>query len=330
MNKSLLEVPVVILFYIRPDTLKKVFEMVKQARPSILFLIQDGPENDNVKDLELIKECRLIVENIDWDCAVYKNYSELNLGCGVRPYSGISWVFKHVERAIILEDDCVPALSFFKFCDEMLERYKDDQRVGIISGLNHFDEYYFGGCSYGFAKSAGIWGWATWKDRWAKYTEEDFLLPKITNDYVKKCLLMDISPKFAAKHRVSSWSKQNVKLNKNNYVPSYWDSQWSLVRYLNSWVSIVPKYNQITNIGIGNGATHSVNHIKYLPKKISRFFFKETRELSFPLIHPDYLLADRNYDKRYYKIIHPNFLIRISQRLHRCVIKFIYINNKVR
>ena len=122
---------VAIIFFNRPNTLKRVFEAVCKAKPKNLFLVQDGSRGE--EDEEKIKKCREIVEKIDWDCNVYKNYSDVNLGCGKRPQTGISWVFEHVERAIILEDDCVPQNSFFHFCDELLEKYADDKRVLMIS-----------------------------------------------------------------------------------------------------------------------------------------------------------------------------------------------------
>ena len=120
---------VTLIFFNRPNTLEKVFEKVKQAKPPKLFLIQDGAREGNSEDLHRIKKCRSIVENIDWECEVYKNYSDTNLGCGVRPQSGITWVLSQVESTIILEDDCVPDMTFFPYCDEMLEKYKDDERI---------------------------------------------------------------------------------------------------------------------------------------------------------------------------------------------------------
>ena len=114
---------VTLIFFNRSDTLEKVFEKIRMARPPKLFLVQDGARENNSKDIEGIRACRKIVENIDWECEVFKNYSEVNLGCGVRPQSGITWVLSQVESTIILEDDCVPEMSFFDYCDEMLEKY---------------------------------------------------------------------------------------------------------------------------------------------------------------------------------------------------------------
>ena len=159
--------PVALIFFNRPDTLEKVFEKVRKVRPEKLFLIQDGPRNE--KDFEKIAECRTIVENVDWECEVIKDYSNVNLGCGVRPQSGITNALKQVDRLIILEDDCVPEESFFEYCDEMLEKYKDDERICYISGLNHFESWDCGDNDYFFAKTGAIAAWATWRRSWSEY-----------------------------------------------------------------------------------------------------------------------------------------------------------------
>lgn len=320
MHKAKLDIPVALIFFVRPETLREVFEKVKEARPKKLFLIQDGARKGNNLDIQKIEECRRIVENIDWECEVYKNYSEVNLGCGVRPHTGISWVFENVDEAIILEDDCIPTSSFFDFCKEMLEKYKNDSRVGIVSGLNYFQHFDFGGYSYGFVKSGAIWGWATWKDRWEK---NDFRLEKIKEDYVRNIIQMDISPKYAARKRLNTWLKAKENLDKNPNI-SYWDYQWGFTRHLNSWLSIVPQYNQIGNVGIGTGSTHSGNNIKLLPKEIAKFFFMKTTELEFPLKHPDFVLADRKYDEEYYKVIYPSFIIRLIRKINYFIKKLLY------
>ncbi|WP_423188944.1 glycosyltransferase family 2 protein [Alkalibacterium sp. f15] len=315
MHKSELDIPVALIFFVRPDTLSKVFEKIKKARPAKLFLIQDGARLINDSDNQRINECRSIVDDIDWECEVFKNYSESNLGCGRRPFTGITWVFEHVDKAIILEDDCIPADSFFSFCKEMLIKYQNDKRVGIISGLNYFEQYDFGGNSYGFVKTGSIWGWATWKDRWEEY---DFNMDHLKDDYIQNLVKMDITPKSAAKQRINTWKAAQKKiLNEPNV--SYWDYQWGLTRHINSWLSIVPNRNQITNVGIGSGSTHSGSNINFLPKKIAAFFFMDTTNLEFPLTEPKFVIPDRNYDEQYYKMIYPNILYKIINRITRII-----------
>lgn len=294
------------------------------VKPRSLYLIQDGPRNGVKTDTDKIEACRKIVDDIDWECTVNKNYSDVNLGCGRRPYTGIKWLFEHVSEAIILEDDCVPEESFFSFCEEMLDRYRCDLRVGIISGLNYFQHYDFGGFSYGFVKTGAIWGWATWKDRWEK---SDFELSGIKNEYIRNLIGNDITPKRISRKRIQTWSDAKKKIDNEKKV-SFWDYQWGFSRHMNSWLSIVPEFNQITNIGIGVDATHSGKDKSYMPKKVANFFFMETSQLTFPLKHPSFVLPDRNYDTKYYNIIYPNYFERIRRKMMRCLYQIFHRRDK--
>ncbi|MFR6298125.1 MAG: hypothetical protein ACLUML_02715 [Acutalibacteraceae bacterium] len=158
------DLAVLIVFFSRPETLKKVFEQVKKAKPAKLFLACDGARDGNKNDIENIEKCKAIVEDIDWDCKVYKDYAETNMGCGMRPQTAIKNAFDHTEQLIVLEDDCVPHRDFFPYMAEMLERYKDDTRIGLISGFNHFLDWNCGNYSYFFTKVGPMAGaWATWK-----------------------------------------------------------------------------------------------------------------------------------------------------------------------
>jgi len=309
-------IPIGLIFFNRPDTLRKVFEQVKKQKPSKLLLVQDGARNEN--DAEGIAECRKIFDEINWECTVYKNYSDINLGCGTRPHSGISWIFENVDEAIILEDDCVPCDTFFEFCECMLYKYRDDKRIGIVSGLNYFNHYDFGGNTYGFAKTGAIWGWATWKDRWEEY---DFAMCSADDKYIMKNIKNDIIPKKVARKRIAQWLSARKSIMKGEKV-SYWDYQWGFIRHCNSWLSIVPKYSQISNIGIGNNSTHSGSNVNLLPKKIANFFFMETSELESPYAHPKAIVADREYDKKYYDIIYPSplkFMFRKAIKLCKLI-----------
>lgn len=280
---------VTLIFFTRSDTLEKVFEKIRIAKPPKLFLVQDGPRKGNEMDEKKIMECRSIVEKIDWDCDVYKNYADVNLGCGERPQSGITWALSHVDSTIILEDDCVPDLSFFEYCDQMLDKYKDDERICYISGLNHFEEWDFGGSSYGFTKGGAIWGWATWKRAWKAY---DYSVSQINNFYIER-LTRRILNKDSA--RVDLWKKTNNTVKKDIKI-SYWDIQWGFVKYSQNQLVIVPKYNLIHNIGVGNTSTHAKqNFLKH--KKYRDFYFMPVRSLEFPLIHPQHMICDIEYDE---------------------------------
>lgn len=193
MKKYLVDVPVLLLFFSRPEQFKLVFEQVKKARPSQLFLYQDGPREGREDDIKGIKECRKIAENIDWECEVKRLYQEKNYGCDPSEYISQKWAFSYVDKCIVLEDDDVPSISFFSFCKEMLDKYENDTRIGLISGFNHeeitkdVDEDYF------FTSNVSIWGWASWKrviDQWdEKYT---FLDNKTQVNRLKEIIISKI------------------------------------------------------------------------------------------------------------------------------------------
>lgn len=282
-----METAVALIFFARPSTLSRVFEVIRVVKPKKLFLIQDGPRNNN--DLEKMLECRAIVENVDWDCDIYKNYSEINLGCGLRPYTGITWVFEHVDKAIILEDDCVPNPSFFNYCDTLLAMYEKDERISYISGLNHFEKWDFGGFSYGFVKNGAIWGWATWKRSWARY---DYSVELINNPYLKRLLEANM---INYREKIKVWENTNHLLkNKTNL--NYWDIQWGFVKHSQNQLVIVPEVNLISNIGVGSESTHAKNDNKK-HKKYSDFNNMPTYSINNELVHPPFVLCDTYYDK---------------------------------
>ena len=292
-----------LIFFNRPKTLAKVFEKVKKVKPPKLFLIQDGPRNQD--DIRKIVECRNIVNEVDWDCEIFFDYAEKNLGCGVRPQSGITNALKIVDKLIILEDDCVPELSFFDYCEELLDRYENDERIAYISGLNHFEEWDFGGASYGFTKMGAIWGWATWRRAWQRY---DYTVEGINDLYTKKLLKKNI---LDADKRISVWEKTNKETTLGTKL-SYWDFQWGFVKYAQSQFVIVPKYNQISNIGTGADSTHAIS-MKERHKKYKDYNHMPTKALEFPLIHPKCMMCDLAYDELVVRCNRGNFFKRIRR-----------------
>lgn len=306
-SNTTFDTPIVLIFFNRPSTLKSVFNQVREIKPKQLFLVQDGCRENNDYDNNMIQECRKIVENIDWDCEVYKNYSDVNLGCGVRPHTGISWVFNYVDKAIILEDDCIPESSFFFFCSDMLIKYEKDLRVGIVCGFNYFGNYDFGKYSYGFVKTGSIWGWATWKNRWEKY---DYSMSSLNCNYVKSNLSEYFGDNKYSKKRLNTllWAKNQI--DKNQKV-SFWDYQWGLTRNINSWFAIMPKTNLISNVGIGVDATHSSGDLTKLPNNIRKFYFSKTSKLNYPLEEPDFIIQNHNFDYDLFKVIYPSFFNKL-------------------
>lgn len=313
MKSALIDLPVALIFFVRPNTFQKVFDKVKKARPSKLFLIQDGPRADHPGDIENVMACRKIAEDIDWECEVYRNYSEVNLGCGKRPATGIDWLFSHVNYAVILEDDCIPNDSFFPYMKELLEKYKNDERIGIISGFNHFKEWDCGEYSYCFTKTGATLGWGTWRRVWEKY---DYMVSSIKSPYIQQLLTNEIEYSRAAKARISSWKKANLDVSGQKKI-SYWDIQFGFVKYTQSLLCIVPNHNLIYNIGAGEGATHT-SKIKETTWKLGQVMFMPTKDIEFPLCHPNVIICDKKYDLLYFKkMAYPYPWIRQFRRFIR-------------
>ena len=289
---------VAMIVFNRPDTTRRVFEKVRQVKPTKLFIIADGPRENNKDDLVKCAEVREIFNNIDWDCKLFTNYSERNLGCGKRPATGISWVFENVDEAIFLEDDCVPDISFFRFCDEMLERYRYDSRIMLISGTNQLIEWHRGEYSYHFSNFGGIWGWASWARAW-KYFDIEISLWE--NPIIKEVLKFKLD-------KIQYYSRSQIydELLYNSKNTTAWDYQWGFARLIQSGLAIVPSKNLITNIGHSSDATHTHN-------KNSPVANLPTKSLEFPLNHPPYVIADKEYDTlMYQKITAPYWRIYLS------------------
>ncbi len=316
MYKAKIDLPVLLIFFTRPDTLKEVFASVKEARPTKLFLACDGPREGNEIDRERIEECKKVVSDIDWECEVFTRYSEENQGCGKGPMNAISWAFEHTDRLLILEDDCVANQTLYPFMKEMLDKYSDDERVGIISGFNHFKEWDCGGYSYAFTKSAATLGWGTWKRVWDKY---DYNVREIDNEYHQKLLLNEIIHKRAGKSRIGSWMG-TFKSNKEKDV-NYWDVQFGFVKYSQSYLCVVPSGNLIYNNGVGAGSTHTAAN-KKVKWKLGKILFMPTVDMKFPLVHPKLVICDREYDNLVFEKIHfPGKFVKYVRKIKRRVFK---------
>lgn len=287
----MLDVPVAIIFFIRPDKLSVVFDQIKKVKPKKLFLIQDGPRINNYdSDMKKILECRKIFEGIDWECEVFKNYSEVNLGVGKRPASGISWVFSIVSQAIILEDDCVPNLSFFTFCEEMLKLYKNNNNIMLISGMNLLERYN-NSYSYTFSKACTIGAWATWKRVWDLY---DFKLKDFDDKKLRKNIKYKIPFKNVRSSKFYAWQLTRSMAKNNEPIP-WWDYQLLFLIYRYDGLGIVPSRNLITNIGYGEGATNLSNKSK------ERHFNIKSFNMQKKIKHPTEIKWDLNFDEMLYK-----------------------------
>lgn len=273
-----LETPVAFFIFNRPSTTLKVFEVIRNVKPTELFIIADGPRVNNDSDNNLCFETRNIAEKIDWDCKVYKDYSDNNLGLRRRISSGLNRVFEKVEKAIILEDDCVPHPSFFRFCDELLTYYIDDEKIMSISGGNFLPYKNFSNYSYWFSSFIFVWGWATWRRAWKNYNDDLREWPELKRgDHLYK-ILKD-------KKSVKYWNTilQEVYEEKINS----WAYRWQLSCWQKNGLAILPSVNLVTNIGFGSEATNTKG-----PGRKSAVFTSE--EIAFPLKHPPNI--ERNED----------------------------------
>ena len=265
-----LQTPVAFIIFNRPDTTERVFAEIARVKPPKLLVVADGPRAGRSGETEKCIATRAIIDRVDWDCEVLTNLSAVNLGCKRRVSSGIDWVFEQVEEAIILEDDCLPDPTFFRFCEEMLERYRNDQRIGVISG----DNFQFGrrrnDDSYYFSKYVHIWGWASWRDRWAgSYDVEMAKWPRIREGAWLADILGDA-------REATYWAKIFERVYGGEI--DTWDYQWVFANWLEGRLTVLPAVNLISNIGFDANATHTTGG--------SDLANLETQSLRFPLKHP--------------------------------------------
>jgi len=241
---------------------------------------------------------RAVVGHVDWDCEVLTNYSESNLGCKRRVSSGIDWVFESVEEAIILEDDCLPDQSFFRYCEELLEKYRHDERVAQISGVNYQKSPPRSECSYYYSRYNHIWGWASWRRAWKSYDVNMTLWPRARDER----WLEDM---FADAEQVRKWRRifQAVADGKIDT----WDYQWTFACWMNSALTILPRTNLVSNIGFGAEATHTTG-----ASKLSEL---TTHELQFPLRHSPFVIRDARADAFTEKFEREPMARRILNRL---------------
>lgn len=320
MQKQL-TTPVALIFFNRPKQFAKVFETVKKAQPSKLFLIQDGARDNNEKDIENIQKCREVLKGIDWECEINEDFSEVNLGCGKRVYTGISKCFEQTDRLIILEDDCVPSQSFFPFCDELLEKYKNDERVGMITGMNHLGEFNEADTDYFFANVGSIAGWATWKRNWDSASYD---LCDIVNDSVAMRLLKQYEQFAPNRNNVYQSIIKKHEAMRNGQKMSSWSTQIGVMGTLNSRLVIVPRVNLMSNIGLTAESANSVSDIKLVPKGLRPLYQLKLFELEFPLKHPKYVFNDIEYCHKVDRLMRPNKFISKYRKAESIFLRIIH------
>ena len=283
--------PILFIIFNRPVSTKQVFESIKQARPSRLYIAADAPRVGNKIDMEKCKAARNITEQIDWPCEVKRLFRYKNLGCGIAVSEALNWFFSHETEGIILEDDCLPHPDFFAFATTMLAHYRDDKRIISINGSSlGYQPPNMN--SYNYSRFMNMWGWATWRDRamqidyqmneWKMIRNKTWWIYKHTKQY-----LFDAD--------INWYRLWRNKFNKVAIDPNFtWDWQWIYHQLKNRQLSVVPSSNLISNIGFDADATHTFeasNPASNIP----------TTAMPIPPQHPSQMKSDFVYEEQYVK-----------------------------
>jgi len=279
---------VLFIVFNRPSTTKRVFAAIREIQPTRLYIAADAPRPGNADDENKCAEVKSIVAAVDWDCDVQFLFQQDNLGCSRGPRAAFSWFFENEPEGIILEDDCLPNKSFFLFCKEMLERFRDDERIISVNGSN-LGYNPSGPYSYTFSLFMNMWGWATWRRSAEKidynlsqWKNEKAPLWKLYKRLRQSPLDFDINWLKYWKH------KFDLTVQRENF--SWWDWQWIYHQTRDGQLSVVPSKNLVTNIGFSNEATHTTatdNPAAEIPAE----------EMNFPLLHPARISRNLKYEE---------------------------------
>jgi hypothetical protein len=296
MPDDLFQTPILFIIFNRPETERAAFDEIRKIRPRKLFVVADGPREGKIGEKERCEEARKIIDEVDWDCEVHKNFSDVNLGCGKRVSSGITWFFENVEEGIILEDDCLPDRSFFRFCAELLERYRKEESIMMISGDNFLPSYLLkNDASYYFSNIPHIWGWATWRRAWNLYDFNMHGLEDISKDRPRR--------KIWGNRQYRRYLTDHFAMVKNGQRDT-WDYQWTFAIGKNEGLSVAPKQNLISNIGAGGG-THVGDNIKF-----DSAANRPIIPIQFPLVHPNKISENIDMDDYEQKMISKYYILK--------------------
>ena len=300
----MVEAPVLLIVFNRPETTQKVFDAIKKSKPQKLYIAGDAPRlgnTDDEKNCTLVKD---IVKQVDWDCETHYRFSDVNQGCGPGPFNAISWVFEKEDKAIILEDDCVPSIPFFRYCDDLLNRYKYDTRIWFISGNQYNEEAVTTPHSYFFSRYGITWGWATWKRCWEEMDMSMSKYPLIIEQNLYKT-------SFRTNREADFFQKKISEIFHDKSIRSHiWDTQWGFTIFSNGGLCILPRKNLVTNIGYRG--VHSVIKNQAHDRPIDE---------NFQIIsHPEFILCDVNFDTYqfdYYWNKHTPIIKRIIRKIQK-------------
>ena len=282
-SSAQLSTAVALFLYRRPDRTRKVFERIRGARPERLFLIADGPRPESPEDRRGCELARAVVEDVNWPCEVTRIYADENIGLRLRIPTGIDEVFSSVDRAILLEDDCLPDPSFFPFCDEMLRRYADDERVMHVAGSQLLSPAPAREASYHFSRYPHIWGWGSWRRAWAAYDVDLADWHRLGRRQRDARVAEMFDDESERRHWRYVWDGAREIEN--------WDGQWSYALLDRGGLAVNPNANLVSNIGFGEVATNAVED----PFGIAG---RPLEGIQFPLRHPETVAADAEADAR--------------------------------
>jgi hypothetical protein len=299
MQHKQLHTPILFLIFNRADTTAKVFERIREIKPEKLYVSADGPRANNPGEAERCEQTRKIIDGVDWECEVHRNFSNENLGCKKGVAKGINWFFENVEEGIIIEDDCILEDSFFTFTEEMLSKYRNDERIMHIGAANFQDGKKRGEASYYFSKFCHVWGWATWRRAWKHYDVQIRSFEKFISENKIAKILPD-------EKMQAHW----MKLFKTVYDNALdtWDFQWVYTVWEQNAMSIIPNVNLVSNIGFGEEATHT--------KDAGHEFAEIAAGKISEIIHPENIEQNIEADKyTFYHKIYQSKLNKILTKI---------------
>lgn len=305
------ETPILFIIFNRPEITQRVFEEIRKQKPKFLFIAADGPRHKNMKDAEKCQIARdFVVNSIDWDCKVKTLFRDVNLGCGIAVSQAITWFFEHVEQGIILEDDCLPHPSFFKFCETLLEKYKDEERVYGITGDNFQNGIIRGTSTYYFSRYFHSWGWASWRRAWNQY---DFYLLDLEVFEKNKTINKIDKRKVFEEYWISILRK-----TANKEIDT-WDYQWLFTVWKNDGIIATPNVNLISNIGFGIEATHTIESDNVFAN-MATYAIDAIRHPKNMQIHKK---ADRYTSEKLFKIFSRYSIKKIKTKLKKKIKTFL-------
>lgn len=302
--------PICLIGFNRPKQIRLVMECIKAAEPKKLYFVQDGPRQDKLGEEKLCQEVKSVVQSLlTWDCEVFWKVRESNAGCRKNVSEGITWFFENEEEGVILEDDCLPDSSFFRYCDELLDKYRNEPEIGCISANNYAEpiskrspESYF------YSDFNFCWGWASWRRAWKKYDAE-------MSSFDEESMLnhMRDTMKYSKK-QIGFWSEcfRGVAERKIDT----WDYVWTYSCWKSNLLTCLPRVNLVKNIGFGDDATHTFTE-GYNPAS-------ESSRIHFPLVHPNEITVNRKADQYVMGRIHVrSFWVKVFRKLKKYKNKFL-------